>query len=81
MIRPGGPSPPEIVDLISELGIFGAIIGYVSRNIHLLFLSQIHFFTSNSLPAIKIKSFTISNVVICCEQNCHQQMKVALLPD
>jgi len=27
MIRPGGPSPPELVDLVSELGIFGAVIG------------------------------------------------------
>lgn len=27
MIRPGGPSPPEIVDMVSELGIFGAVIG------------------------------------------------------
>lgn len=27
MIRPGGPSPPQIVDMVSELGIFGAIIG------------------------------------------------------
>jgi glutathione synthase len=27
MIRPGGPSPPPIVDMVSELGIFGAIIG------------------------------------------------------
>lgn len=29
MIRPGGPSPPTIVDLVSELGIFGAVIGLV----------------------------------------------------
>lgn len=28
MIRPGGPSPPQLVDLVSELGIFGAVIGY-----------------------------------------------------
>ncbi|EAT39012.1 AAEL009154-PB [Aedes aegypti] len=27
MIRPDGKMPPEIVDLVSELGIFGAIIG------------------------------------------------------
>ncbi|XP_055615631.1 glutathione synthetase-like isoform X1 [Toxorhynchites rutilus septentrionalis] len=27
MIRPGGKMPPEIVSLVSELGIFGAIIG------------------------------------------------------
>ncbi|KAJ6638096.1 Glutathione synthetase, chloroplastic [Pseudolycoriella hygida] len=27
ILRPGGPSPPELVNLISELGIFGAIIG------------------------------------------------------
>lgn len=27
MIRPGGVFPPEIVDMVSELGIFGAIIG------------------------------------------------------
>lgn len=27
MIRPGGANPPEIVDMVSELGIFGAIIG------------------------------------------------------
>lgn len=27
MIRPGGKMPPEIVNLVSELGIFGAIIG------------------------------------------------------
>ncbi|KAL1400533.1 hypothetical protein pipiens_007348 [Culex pipiens pipiens] len=27
MVRPGGKMPPEIVNLVSELGIFGAIIG------------------------------------------------------
>lgn len=27
MIRPGGVNPPTIVDMVSELGIFGAIIG------------------------------------------------------
>lgn len=27
MVRPGGATPPEIVDMVSELGIFGAIIG------------------------------------------------------
>lgn len=27
MIRPGGPDTPELVDLVSELGIFGVIIG------------------------------------------------------
>jgi len=27
MIRPGGQIPPPIVDLVSELGIFGAVIG------------------------------------------------------
>ncbi|KFB42034.1 AGAP000534-PA-like protein [Anopheles sinensis] len=27
MIRPGGPTPPPLVQLVSELGIFGAIIG------------------------------------------------------
>ncbi|KXJ74450.1 hypothetical protein RP20_CCG013590 [Aedes albopictus] len=27
MVRPGGKMPPGIVDLVSELGIFGAIIG------------------------------------------------------
>lgn len=27
MIRPGAATPPEIVDMLSELGIFGAIIG------------------------------------------------------
>lgn len=27
MIRPGGLVPPPIVEMVSELGIFGAIIG------------------------------------------------------
>lgn len=27
MVRPGGPSVPPLVDLVSELGIFGAVIG------------------------------------------------------
>lgn len=27
MIRPGGDNPPKIVDMVSELGIFGAILG------------------------------------------------------
>lgn len=27
MIRPGGDSPPQMVDMVSELGLFGAIIG------------------------------------------------------
>ncbi|XP_037046202.1 glutathione synthetase-like isoform X1 [Bradysia coprophila] len=31
VVRPGGPSPPELLDLISELGIFGAIIGDKSK--------------------------------------------------
>lgn len=34
VIRPGGPSPPELLDLISELGIFGAIIGYVGSYLY-----------------------------------------------
>jgi len=36
MVRPGGPVIPEIVDLVSELGIFGAIIGYF-KNYYFLF--------------------------------------------
>ncbi|XP_011182019.2 glutathione synthetase isoform X2 [Zeugodacus cucurbitae] len=31
MIRPGGKSPPEVVDLVSELGIFGVILGNVDN--------------------------------------------------
>ncbi|XP_014092061.2 glutathione synthetase isoform X2 [Bactrocera oleae] len=31
MIRPGGKSPPEVVDLVSELGIFGVILGDVDN--------------------------------------------------
>ncbi|XP_054727084.1 glutathione synthetase-like isoform X2 [Anastrepha obliqua] len=31
MIRPEGKSPPEVVDLVSELGIFGVIIGDVDN--------------------------------------------------
>ncbi|XP_017780713.1 PREDICTED: glutathione synthetase-like isoform X1 [Nicrophorus vespilloides] len=31
MIRPGGPEVPELVDLVSELGIFGLIIGDSSK--------------------------------------------------
>lgn len=27
LIRPGGPSPPPVVDLLSELGVFGVVIG------------------------------------------------------
>ena len=27
MIRPGGPDTPDTVDLVSELGIFGVVIG------------------------------------------------------
>lgn len=27
MVRPGGPQVPPLVDLVSELGIFGVIIG------------------------------------------------------
>lgn len=27
IVRPGGPDIPELVDLVSELGIFGVIIG------------------------------------------------------
>lgn len=29
MVRPGGPNPPLISELVSELGIFGVVIGYV----------------------------------------------------
>lgn len=29
MIRPGGPVPPPIVDLVSELGIFGVLLAWV----------------------------------------------------
>lgn len=28
MVRPSGPALPPLVDLVSELGIFGAVIGY-----------------------------------------------------
>lgn len=27
IVRPGGPNPPKLVDVVSELGIFGVIIG------------------------------------------------------
>lgn len=27
IVRPGGPNPPELIDMISELGIFGVVIG------------------------------------------------------
>lgn len=27
MIRPNGPAVPQLVELVSELGMFGAIIG------------------------------------------------------
>lgn len=27
VVRPGGPVPPPTVDLVSELGIFGVIVG------------------------------------------------------
>lgn len=35
MIRPGGPMPPPLVDLVSELGIFGAVIGFVTNYYYL----------------------------------------------
>ena len=38
MVRPGGPMPPLIVDLVSELGIFGVIIGD-SEKIHANFMA------------------------------------------
>lgn len=31
IVRPGEPIPPPLSDLVSELGIFGVIIGYVNR--------------------------------------------------
>ncbi|XP_055551683.1 glutathione synthetase-like isoform X1 [Wyeomyia smithii] len=34
MIRPGGKMPPEIVNLVSELGIFGAVIGTKDKIIY-----------------------------------------------
>lgn len=27
LIRPGGPSPPPVAELLSELGVFGVVIG------------------------------------------------------
>lgn len=27
LIRPGGENPPPVVDLLSELGVFGVVIG------------------------------------------------------
>lgn len=34
MIRPGGGMPPKVVDMVSELGIFGAIIGTKGKILH-----------------------------------------------
>lgn len=38
MVRPGGPEVPPLVDLVSELGIFGVIIGCVIFKQLFLFL-------------------------------------------
>lgn len=29
IVRPGGTDTPDLVDLISELGVYGVILGYV----------------------------------------------------
>lgn len=29
IVRPGGANPPPLCEMVSELGIFGVIIGYV----------------------------------------------------
>ncbi|XP_032594668.1 glutathione synthetase isoform X2 [Drosophila grimshawi] len=34
MVRPGGKMPPEIVDMVSELGIFGVVIGDADHIVH-----------------------------------------------
>uniref|UniRef100_A0A182QKC0 Glutathione synthetase n=1 Tax=Anopheles farauti TaxID=69004 RepID=A0A182QKC0_9DIPT len=34
MVRPDGPSPPPLVQLVSELGIFGTIIGSKEKILH-----------------------------------------------
>lgn len=31
IVRPGGPNPPPLCEMVSELGIFGVIIGYVLK--------------------------------------------------
>lgn len=38
MIRPDGPEIPRLVNLVSELGIFGAVIGYVVFIVLLFYL-------------------------------------------
>ncbi|XP_017850390.1 glutathione synthetase, chloroplastic isoform X3 [Drosophila busckii] len=34
MVRPGGDMPPQIVDMVSELGIFGVVIGDADNILH-----------------------------------------------
>ncbi|XP_017085423.1 glutathione synthetase isoform X1 [Drosophila eugracilis] len=34
MVRPGGDMPPQIVDMVSELGIFGVVIGDAEHIMH-----------------------------------------------
>ncbi|XP_044316807.1 glutathione synthetase, chloroplastic isoform X3 [Drosophila rhopaloa] len=34
MVRPGGDMPPQIVDMVSELGIFGVVIGDAEHIVH-----------------------------------------------
>ncbi|KAH8419868.1 hypothetical protein KR009_003457 [Drosophila setifemur] len=34
MVRPGGEMPPQIVDMVSELGIFGVVIGDAEHIVH-----------------------------------------------
>lgn len=41
MVRPDGPARPEIVELISELGIFGVIIGWVLARAGWFFVAEV----------------------------------------
>lgn len=34
MVRPGGEATPQIVDMVSELGIFGVVIGDADNIVH-----------------------------------------------
>lgn len=55
MIRPNGPSPPPLVDLVSELGIFGAVIGYVE------------YFLQLEIATLKFQSIVeLDSQSICC---------------
>lgn len=82
IVRPDGPEIPPIVDMISELGVFGVIIGYIIHSFNLGTANSGTTFLLNIPPGLgtRMASRTTDRSVICCARSCRRRTRAEWLP-